>query len=311
MELAREFGSVIADLGYATIEQVREARREVRRLQRTERRRVFLSELLIARGLIDTARLATALERARGYREQSDDPSPRLGEVAIGKGYASPLQVYESLIEQRDEVASGVQRRLLGDIMVDRCRVTPWELEDVLITAAELAAGSLRSGNTPHGGFYVADAFGDDTARSFRRDVVATTKRTTVRPCPAAVSDLLGPFVRTSPDALVRTALEGAIEADAEAILVFDQGELVGSLSVWDAYHLDSEILVGKAMGRVDAALEARSTLADAARLLERTEMTFLPVVSEGRVAGVLTAGALREAGVSLARADVELGGSD
>ena len=310
MELAREFGSVVADLGYATIEQVREARREVRRLQRTERRRVFLSELLVARGLIDAARLVTALERARGYREQSDDLSPRLGEIAIGKGYASPLQVYESLVEQRDEVVSGGQRRLMGDIMVDRCRLTPWELEDILITAAELAAGSLRSGNTPHGGFYVADAFGDDTARSFRRDVVATTKRVTPRPRQVAVSDLLGPFMRTGPDALVGAALDGAIDADAEAILVFEQGELVGALSVWEAHYLDSEVVVGRAMGRVDAALEARSSLADAARLLERADAPFLPVVSEGHVAGVLTVGALREAGVPIATAEVELGGS-
>jgi CBS domain-containing protein len=193
--------------------------------------------------------------------------------------------------------------------MVERCRLTPWELEDVLITAAELAAGSLRSGNTPHGGFFIPDGLGEDIARSFRRDVV-TTKHVTAAPR-AVAGDLVAPFVRMGPGALVGAALEEAIDANVEAILVFDRGELAGTLSIWDAHHLDPALEVGRAMGRVDVALEARSSLPDAARLLERQETTFLPVVAEGRVAGVLTAAALKENGVSVATSEVELGGSD
>jgi CBS domain-containing protein len=64
-------------------------------------------------------------------------------------------------------------------------------------------------------------------------------------------------------------------------------------------------------MARVDAALDARSSLSDAARLLGRTATPFLPVVSGGQVAGVVTVAALREAGVAVEAADVELGGSD
>src|SRR5262245_41856235 len=113
MELAREFGKVTVDLGFATSDEVRDARRDQRRTMRAERRRGFLSEVLVARGLLDPARVLAVVDPARGYRELADDESPRLGEIAVAKGYASPAQVYESLVEQRDEVASGAQRRPL------------------------------------------------------------------------------------------------------------------------------------------------------------------------------------------------------
>jgi CBS domain-containing protein len=285
MDLAAVFEGAIVSAGIATIEQTREARGEISRLQQEKRRRVFLAELLVAKRILDGEALVRVLERARGYREEGDDGAPRLGEIAIGKGYASPLQVYESLIDQRDEVASSGKKRPLGEIMVEKCRLTPEELQDILVTAGELAARSLRSS--------------------------AVARPTPRERGPLDVSQLLSPYVHATPATSVAAALDGALDTGAEAILVFANGEVQGVLSIWDARALDPELPLGSVMSRADLVLDLRSSVGDAARLLRRTEAPFLPVVSGSQVAGVLTAAALRTAGVVIERPEVELGGSD
>ncbi len=320
MILAREFGKVIIDLGFATTDEVREGRREHRRILRAERRRVFLAEILLARGLLTKSRLLAALERANGYRELSDDESPRLGEIAVAKGYASAAQVYESLIDQRDETLHGAQRRPMGEIMVEKCRLTPWELEDVLVTAAELAAGSLRTGATPSEAIPVGPGLyggGEVYARRYRRDTVQTV----AAPPSESVSimrklarDAIAQCSRTTPDARVGEALEAAIEGDAEAILVFHHEELVGTLCPFDARELDPGLSVGRVMRRIDRTIDAQSPIGDAADLLRRSDAPFVPVVSGGDVHGAVTPGSMRRAGIKLAiekMMDEELGGSD
>lgn len=316
MELAREFGAVVIDLGFAAPEDVRDARREQRKTLRTERRRVFLAEILVARSCISTLQLARALEHARGYRELGDDESPRLGEIAVAKAYASPAQVYDSLIDQRDEVQNGAQRRLLGEVMVEKCRLTPWELEDVLVTAAELAAGSLRSGATPSDAIPVGPGLyggGEVYARRYRRDAV----RTEPAPARAAsrtalVRDATARCARTTPDARVGEALDAAIDDDAEAILVFHHEELVGSLCPFDARALDPHVAVGRVMRRIERTLDSQSPLSEAAELLRRGDDPIVPVISGGDVHGAVTPRALRRAGFALGpESGVELGGSD
>ena len=323
MELAREFGKVTVDLGFATADEVRDARREQRRILRTERGRVFLAEVLLARGMLSTSRLLQVLDRARGYRELADEESPRLGEIAVAKGYSSPAQVYESLIEQRDEVIHGAQRRPLGEIMVEKCRLTPWELEDILVTAAELAAGSLRSGTTPAEGFQVGpDLYGggETYARRYRRDVAQTatakSKLTSQQQQPQAprtlVRDATARIARTTPDARVGEALDAAIDGDAEAILVFHHEELVGVLCPFDARELDPGLPVGRVMKRVDRTVESHAPLSEAAALFRETELAFVPIVTGGDVHGAVTPQSLRRAGIRVEQhPPAELGGSD
>ena len=328
MELAREFGEVTVDLGFATADEVRDARREQRRILRTERGRVFLAEALLARGLLTTSRLLQVLDRARGYRELADEESPRLGEMAVAKGYSSPAQVYESLVEQRDEVVHGAQRRPLGEIMVEKCRLTPWELEDILVTAAELAAGSLRSGATPAEPFEVGpDLYGggETYARRYRRDVArtATAKEKTAtseqqqqqQPQQASrtlMRDASARIARTTPDARVGEALDAAIDGDAEAILVFHHEELVGALCPFDARELDPGLPVGRVMKRVDRTFDSQTPLSEAAAFFRETELAFVPIVTGGDVHGAVTPQSLRRAGIKVEQhPPTELGGSD
>jgi CBS domain-containing protein len=316
MELAREFGAVVVTLGFATEQDVQEACREQRRRIRRARSRVYLVEILIERELLDGAKLARALAVAKGYREAGDDPSPRLGEIAIAKGYASPLQVWESLLDQKDELRAGAQRRLLGDIMVETCRLTPWELEDVLITAAELAAGSLRSGATPAEGFPVGENLfqgaGTDYARTYWREPVLRerTAKAPARTRTLLARDALGRHVRTTPDALLGEALEEAIDADADAILVFREDELVGVLSTCDARWGDRCSIVQSSMSRVEAVVDARAPLEDVAALIRERCLELVPVASGGIVQGVVGAAQLRLLGFPVAAPEVDLGGA-
>jgi CBS domain-containing protein len=313
MELSKEFCAVVIELGIATAEEVRDARREQRRLAR-ERRRVFVAELLMERGAIDRPGLIRTLDRARGYRESGDELAPRVGEIAIAKGYASPAQVFESLVDQRDEVVSGGSRRLLGDIMIDHCRLTPWELEDVLVTAAELAAGSLRSGETPAEAFAVGpDLYGGSElyARSYRR-TIARLAPVSTRPAPTLVRDVMEPAFRTTPDVRVGKALEGAIDEDAQAILVFHHEDLVGVLSTWDARELDPCLSVGCAMVPAPSLLDSLQPVADATAALHAIDLGFVPVSSVGGIEGVVSRESLRRSGLRVGdEALVELGGSD
>ncbi|HZV03245.1 MAG TPA: hypothetical protein VFF73_41455 [Planctomycetota bacterium] len=312
MELAKDFCTVLIELGFATAEQVRDARREQRRLFR-EKRRVFVAEILESQGVVDRPHLIRALEHGRGYREPGDDPRPRIGEICVAKGYASPAQVFESLIDQRDEVVAGAPRRLFGDIMVDHCRLTPWELEDVLVTAAELAAGFLRTGETPCEPFAVGPdlyAGAELYARSYRRTIVRAAPAA-VAPRPLLVRDVVQPASRTTPDVRVGEALEQAIEEDAQAILVFHHEDLVGVLSTWDARGLDPGLSVGRAMSPAPSLIESQQRVGDAEAALRESSIGFVPVASGGAVGGVVTRESLRLAGIKAEEELAELGGSD
>jgi CBS domain-containing protein len=316
MELPREFGRTVVTLGFATEQDISEARREQRRRARKERRHVYLAEVLLEKEILDEPKLARALLLAKGYREQGDDPAPRVGEIAIAKGYASPLQIWDSLDDQRHEVLAGGPRRLIGDILVETCRLTPWELEDVLITAAELAAGSLRTGATPADGFRVGEGAlepgrSDDAASYRRRDGHRARTLTAEPPRRAlAARDVITRFFRTSPDARVGEALELAVEGDAEAILVFHEGELVGVLSIWDAKWMDPGLRVGSAMSRVEIVVDAKASLEEVAALLRERGLAFAPVTSGGDVEGVVGLAELRVAGVAIPPAENDLGGA-
>src|SRR5581483_3353200 len=135
-----EFGELALAMGHAAPHEISAARLEqVRRLCR-EGRRAFLAEILLERDVIDGPTLVAILERAGGYRDDSlgDGDDVRFGEVAVRKRYATPLEVYNGLRQQRDEAARG-EHRPLGEVLLDAGPLTPWELEDVLLTLADLA----------------------------------------------------------------------------------------------------------------------------------------------------------------------------
>src|SRR5581483_5746801 len=105
---------------------------------------------------------------------------------AVRKRYATPLEVYNGLRQQRDEAARG-EHRPLGEVLLDAGPLTPWELEDVLLTLADLASGSTRSGETPSDAIALDPTFRStgpsaETARSFPRAIATRAVKTTARP---------------------------------------------------------------------------------------------------------------------------------
>ncbi len=285
-----EFGELVVECGCATASQVRMARMERSRLRREKRREVLLAELLLETGAITTQQLVALLERGRGYREQRGS-RPLFGDVAVARGYASPLHLYLALQAQLQEVAREVSPRPLGEIMVERGNLTRREVEDVLGYLASLEASESRV-----------------------RPTKAPTERMRV-PAPRAmapraaapreqplVGDFMRPPVAVAPDATVGEAIDVAQDEDVDAVLVMRGRDLVGTVALWDMLDPDPRVPVARVMSTAHARVSARTSADEAARILHEGDQACLAVIVRGAVAGVVTPAELRSAGVAADR---------
>lgn len=65
-------------------------------------------------------------------KELSRIYNPRFGRIAVKKGYATPEQLKQGLMEQLDDDLADRPHRLIGRIMLDNGWMTPGQIEDVL-----------------------------------------------------------------------------------------------------------------------------------------------------------------------------------
>jgi CBS domain-containing protein len=301
MRTARDVGELAVALGYATRWQVVAARAEQSRRRREDGRCSFLVEVLVERRVLDADRLQSLLERGRGYRETQlgDDASPLFGDIAVRKNYVTSLQVFWALQQQRDEDAVGGPHRRLGDVLLDQDWLSPWELEDVLVTLADLASGSFRSGETPSDAIPLVDGSGNAFAR--RRTRVATESGTS-----RLVRDVMAPAIISTADAPLGDALDTAYSTEAEVVLIVSEGELVGCLAVWDHCQDDREMPVGEVASSELATVGESAPADEAVRILGDEGHPCVAVTKHGELVGVVTRRLLKRAGVHASALDDE-----
>lgn len=222
--------------------------------------------------------------------------APRFGEIAVRKGYVTPGDLERALGAQRDVGRD----RLVGEILLERGLLSPWEVEDVLITLADLAAGSTRSGETPCEPFMVGpELFSGSTlyARRERRRAVAVPRRTAAA---RLVRDVMEPPLVTTLDAPLGAALDAAFEVEAEAVLVEGRGRLVGVLPVWAFCQHDRETPVGEVLEVSVPSVSAWAPASEAVRILGQSDAPCVAVMAGGDLAGIVSRRSLRRAGMSV-----------
>lgn len=308
MERARDIGELAVELRLASSRRVVEARAEQARLAR-EGRRAFIAELLIVRGVITADQLLALLEKARGYREISPDEEsgPTFGDVAVRKGYVTPAQLYRALQTQRDEDAAPFSHRLLGDVLVKRGHMSPWAVEDVVTTLADLSAGVNRTGETPSEAFPVGPQLyggGELYARRYPRDRVRSAREqalATQAACGARVlvRDVMGKALTTTPDTRLGIVLDLVEGTETDSVLVLEDGAIAGVVAVWDVRDLDRATPVGSAMSASERTVSPHTSIREAARILRESGLPCLPVVARDALIGVVTKQDLRRAGMS------------
>lgn len=298
VQRTKDFGELSVDLGCTTPAHVGAARLEQRRLAQ-EDRRVFLAELLMEKGAISPEQHHMILERGQGYGEgASEDPLPAFGDVAVRKGYVSAMQLYRALLAQRD----ASRHRPIGEVLVERGHLSPWELEDVLVTLADLGSGSSRTGETPSDAFPVGEELYGGGVLYARRypsepELDAPTATETARG--AKVREFMSVGVRTSPDMRLGEVLDALAESDAQAALVLHGEELMGVIDAWDVKDVDRRTPIGRCMRIVpEATVSARASIRDAARIMRETGASVLAVLSCGAAVGIVTQDDLRRAGI-------------
>jgi CBS domain-containing protein len=289
METAKDFGQLAMKLGFAAPHKVRAARREQIRRRREEGRRIFLAEILLEQSAISWEQLLVILERSGGYRElgDRDDEDVRFGDVTVRKGYTTALQVYRALQEQRDEDAHWAPHRRLGEILLDHGWLAPWEREDVIVTLADLAAGSSRSGDTPSEPIPLRPEHG-------RRRVVCELPKVARR----TSGDVMDAPLVTSAESLLGDALDAAFEVEAEVVLVESRGLVVGFLSVTDLCQNDRGTPVARVFRPILANVSESAPLDEVVDTLGKTGLSCVTVRSKGQIVGVVTRRSLRRAGV-------------
>ncbi|HZU98146.1 MAG TPA: hypothetical protein VFF73_15690 [Planctomycetota bacterium] len=151
---AHFFGEVAIAKGFATQEQVLEALKEQYRLRCAEKRHLFLGEVMVHLGMISLDQLVELMDESAGYHETPTEQRQKVffGDIAVRKGYVTPMRLFQCLQQQRDEDASGFAHRLIGEIMLDNGYLTPAELEEVISTVVELGYADYRTGYTPSEG---------------------------------------------------------------------------------------------------------------------------------------------------------------
>jgi CBS domain-containing protein len=211
----------------------------------------------------------------------------RFGSIAVRKRYIDAARLHEALERQRDEDAAGLAHRLLGEILLHEGWLSPWELEDVLMTKGDLDSGSLRTGDTPSQAFAIGAALDGD--------VFVATRRATAR---RLVRDVLGQGPTVAPDALLGDALDAAFEVEAEAVLVMNGRAILGALPVWDCCQLDRDTPVRGLLRETIATVSESTTVEEVALILRESDAPCVAVISGGRLAGVVTRRELRRSGV-------------
>jgi hypothetical protein len=287
MRVAEDMGVLAIARGYATAREVRDARREqVRR--GCEGRSASLAEILVEAGVLDRDQLRGLLEsrRVRREPEHRDHGIARFGDIAAAKRYVTADDVAAALAQQRVEDAAGSSHRLVGEIMLESGCLSPWELEDVVATLADLASGSCVTGDTPSEAIPVgADRF-DGDCLSGRRD-----------PC-ALARDVMAQVPTTTDTALLGDVLDAAFEVEAEVVLVMGCGMVRGLVPVWDVCQLDRRTRVRDVLRSTFTAVSGALPIIETTRILRERDLPCVVVIWEGRCAGVVTRRELRRSGV-------------
>ncbi|MBI3725627.1 CBS domain-containing protein [bacterium] len=210
------------------------------------------------------------------------------------KGYVAPIEVFHALVQQRDQEASGKERRLIGEVLVDRGWLSPWELEDVLVTAADLGY-SNRTGETPSDAIPVGRRLhSSGPPQKIARKLGA---RLTVR-------EVMRRAVVTTPEAVLADALDLAQESGLDAPLVTDGEELVGALRVRDFLDTSRKTQVERCMTSPALTVHADAPVEEVAPLLRQHDLPCIAVVLRGRVVGMLTPDDFQHAGFPRPPAD-------
>jgi hypothetical protein len=160
MERGKFFGEVAIERGYATREQVLFALKEQYRLRCAEKRHLFLGEVMVELHLLRLEQLIDLMDASAGYHETPLEQRQKVffGDVAVQKGYVTPVQLFRCLQRQRDEDAAGLAHRLIGEIMLDLGYMTAEELALAIGVMVDQGYSDYRSGNTPEEGVPLAGA---------------------------------------------------------------------------------------------------------------------------------------------------------
>lgn len=251
------------------------------------------------------------MQGSRDARElgEGEDDGPRIGEIAVRKGYLHRRDLERALREQRVLEESG-RSRDLGEVLVERGYLSPWELEDVILTLADLLCGVDRTGETPSEALPLRLDRGPDPgdaslARSYPRSVAVARPR-------VRAADVAAPAPWIARDALLGDALALAFERGADVLLVEDdEGEVAGVLPVWDVCQDDPELQVARVLSPLVPAVSDATPLDAVGRLLRERDLPCVAVHARGEILGVVTRRGLRRAGVETddeAVPEIELG---
>lgn len=148
---AKFFGEVAIERAFASREQVLEALKEQYRLRCMEKRHLFLGEVMVHLAMITLEQLVDLMDESAGYHETPLEQRQKVffGDVAVRKGYVTPIRLFQCLQQQRDEDAAGCAHRLIGEIMLDNGYLTPRQLQDVIGTMVDVGYSDYRTGFTP------------------------------------------------------------------------------------------------------------------------------------------------------------------
>ena len=107
------------------------------------------------------------------------------------------------------------------------------------------------------------------------------------------------PIVAVAPKTRIGEAQAIARERRIHHMLVVDEEDVVGVVSVGDFQSASENVRVAERMQSPVLTIEQAATLHDAANLLRERHVGFLPVVSGEQIVGVVTRGDLLRAGLS------------
>ena len=100
------------------------------------------------------------------------------------------------------------------------------------------------------------------------------------------------------PEVLVRDAVRIVIDRGISHLLVTERDDLVGLVCVCDLDQASTGASVGECMSREPITVDPQTRATEAARIMLERKVGCLPVLAGDRLAGVLTLGDLRRAGV-------------
>jgi CBS domain-containing protein len=317
MEPTKDFATIALERGFVDNEQLLRALAEQKRLRAEEGLHLFLAEVFVRMQLLTFSALGSLLEAARGYREEplTDRRNAKLGDLAVWKGYVTPLQLLFALQQQRDEDATGFPHRMVGEILVDRGWLAPWELEDLVVSLAELGYSSTRTGETPSEAIPLRPVKMRRSAIGISRPGHRQFPAHVSPAAPIRVSELMARPVTTTRKTSVGDVLASAREHATEFVVVLHHQELAGVVSIFDLHDVDPATPVGRCMASPVITVGAHASIHDAARILRDNGIGCAPVMGDGDVIGIVTRDDLRHAGVPRNALDTpfperELGGS-